>query len=95
MGGPGGAAEIVRIYLGLLPGRRDAVLGAGDDAARARAAHALCAPSALVGALGLAARCRTIEVLARDGRSAPVGELAAFGEECERVAAALGAIARD
>ena len=35
MGGPGGAAEIVRMYLGLLPGRRDAVLGAGDDAARA------------------------------------------------------------
>jgi HPt (histidine-containing phosphotransfer) domain-containing protein len=93
MGGPAGAAEIVRIYLGRLPDRRDAVMGADDEADRARAAHALGAPSALVGALGLAARCRTIEQRARAGGPVADDELAAFGAECARVAAVLGEIA--
>ncbi|MBJ7455772.1 MAG: Hpt domain-containing protein [Thermoleophilia bacterium] len=94
MGGAEGAAEILRIYLDLLPGRRDAVLGAGDSDARARAAHALRSPSALVGAGDLAARCRSIEARSREGGAVPEGELMAFAEECVRVATALEALAR-
>jgi HPt (histidine-containing phosphotransfer) domain-containing protein len=94
MGGAAGAAEIVRIYLGLLAERREAVLGARDAGARARAAHALGAPSALVGAGDLAARCRAIEVLSREGGTVPEADLTAFGAECARVATALEELAR-
>lgn len=88
-GGPEAAREIVDIYLGELERRRDAVLGAADDDARGRAAHALGSPSALVGAFGLARRCGEIERLALIGAPPGPSALEGLAEECDRVAAAL------
>ncbi len=95
MGDADGAREIVGIYLELLPGRRDAVVAAVGDDSRARAAHALRSPSALVGALGLAARCRAIEDLVAAGAPVPPADLDLFAGECGLVAAALGRMAPD
>ncbi len=89
MGGRPGADEILELYLAQLEGRRDAVLGAPDAAALGRAAHALGSPSSLVGAAGLAARCREIEVLARDDRTATPEALEELEAECGRVRDAL------
>lgn len=89
MGGRSGAGEIFALYLGELEGRRTAVVSAPDAPALARAAHSLGSPSALVGAAGLATRCREIEMLARDGRTAAPDAIEELDAECARVRAAI------
>ena len=71
------ADELVTIYLGELPARRQALgaaLDADDADAMRAAAHALRAASATVGAVGLAELCRAIESAAAQQDTAAAAE---------------------
>jgi HPt (histidine-containing phosphotransfer) domain-containing protein len=82
-------AELVETYRsdcpGLLADLRRAVAN-GDAPTARRAAHTLKSTSASLGALGLAAQCREIEV------AAAAGDLAGLDRRVERAAATYGEV---
>jgi HPt (histidine-containing phosphotransfer) domain-containing protein len=86
-------AEIVREYLIVseeCSTELVRLLGEGDCPAIERTAHALKGASANVGATGLADVCARLESTAHQGQlSDAAGHMEQFGEELERVRAAL------
>jgi two-component system sensor histidine kinase/response regulator len=91
-GGGDLVSQVVEVFLGELPTRRDAVrvaLAQGDVGAAGRAAHALRSGALAVGATGLADACARLELLARSGDLATARALGIELEEFCKNAASL------
>jgi HPt (histidine-containing phosphotransfer) domain-containing protein len=99
-GGPDVVVEVIDLFLGMAPGRLDALrtaAEAGDAAELGRLAHTLKGSAAQVGAMGLWRLCLRIEEIAAVARE-PGGELGnpasllrLLAAEMERVRVALEA----
>jgi len=94
--GTGLLAELIDIYLADTPPRLVALrlaFDAGQPAALSREAHALKSSSAQLGALTVAAGCRELEMLGREGSLAGVeGLLQKLNSEFDAAKAALLAV---
>ncbi len=93
-GMPSVLGRVIETYLRLAPGLlqqlRDAIRGGADPDALRHAAHSLKSSSANLGALGLAALCKDLEFLGRNGTTAGADALlgrveALFPRVCEQL----------
>lgn len=88
-------AELAQLFLADTPQRvaaLQAALAAGDTAAFAKVAHALCGSSASIGATALAAISRELEIRARNGIPAEAPRMQSIEREYARIAAKLHAM---
>ena len=101
-GMPSVLGRVIETYLRLAPTLlqqlRDAILVQPDPDALRHAAHSLKSSSANLGALSLAALCRDLEFLGRDGTTAGADALLArievlFPRVCEQLARELDKLA--